>query len=106
MIVIEEYVVGEIKHCNQGKAPEEFRLQQESIVWFTLSDVANPNQLGVCCKSLQLRTDVGGPQINPSDHTKNERSVRGHFEKPSNLFPRLPPLTYHTPLQSAALSHA
>src|SRR5260370_24006122 len=103
MIVIEEYVVGEIKHCNQGKAPEEFRLQQESIVWFTLSDVANPNQLGVSCKSFQLRTDVGGPQINPSDHTKNEQSVRGQFEKPSSLFERLPRLNYYRSLKSVAL---
>ena len=89
MLGIDEYVVGEIKLFKQGNAPEEFRLQKESIVWFALRDVANPNQLGVSCKSFQLRTDVGGPQINPSDHTKNERSVRGQFEKPSSLFQRL-----------------
>src|SRR6266403_1218581 len=103
MLGIDEYVVGEIKLFKQGNALEEFRLQQESIVWFTLSDVANPNQLGVSCKSFQLRTDVGGPQINPSDHTKNERSVHGQFEKPSSLFQRLPGLNYHRSLKSVAL---
>src|ERR1700676_5649204 len=75
MLGIDEYVVGEIKLFKQGNAPEEFRLQQESIVRFTLSDVANPNQLGVSCKSFQLRTDVGGPQINPSHTTQKKRAV-------------------------------
>src|SRR6266705_3089332 len=100
---IDEYVVGEIKLFKQGNAPEEFRMQQESMVWFALSDVANPNQLGVSCKSFQLRTDAGGPQINPSDHTKNERSVCGQFEKPSSLFQRLPRLNYHRSLKSVAI---
>src|SRR5258708_39752141 len=103
MLGIDEYVVGEIKLYKQGNAPEEFRLQQESIVWFALRDVANPNQLGVSCKSFQLRTDVGGSQINPSDHTKNERSVCGQFEKPSSLFQRRPRLNYHRTLTSVAL---
>src|ERR1700676_285504 len=67
------------------------------------SGVFRSNKLGVPCKSFQLRTDVGGPQINPSDHTKNERSVHGQFEKPSSLFRRLPGLNYHRSLKSVAL---
>src|SRR5260370_27816658 len=100
MLGIDEQVVGEIKLFKQGNAPEEFRLQQESIVWFALHDVANPNQLGVSSKSFQLRTDVGGPQIDPSDDTQNERSVCRQFEEPSRLFQRLPRLNYHRSLKS------
>src|SRR6266576_2643824 len=85
MLGIDEQVVGEIKLFKQRNAPEEFRLQQESIVWFALHDVANPNQLGVSCKGFQLRTDVRGPQIDPSDHTQNERSFCAKFEEPSSL---------------------
>src|SRR6267378_1394643 len=103
MLVINEYVVGEIKLSKQGNAPEEFRLQQESIVWFALRDVANPNQLGVSCKSFQLRTDVGGSQIDPSDHTQNERSVCRQFEAPSSLFQRLPRLNGYRSLKSFTL---
>ena len=103
MLGIDEQVVGEIKLFKQRNAPEEFRLQQESIVWFTLHDVANPNQLGVSCKGFQLRTDVGGPQIDPSDHTQNERSVCGQFEEPSSLFQRLPRLNGYRSLKSFTL---
>src|SRR5690348_5109255 len=77
MLGIGEYVVGEIKLSKQGNAPQECLLEQESIIWFALYYVANPNQLGVSRKGFQLRTDVGGPQINPSDNTKNERSACG-----------------------------
>src|SRR5260370_32238067 len=84
MLGIDEQVVGEIKLFKQRNAPEEFRLQQESIVWFALHDVANPNQLGVSCKSFQLRTDVGGPQIHTSDATQNERSGWRPFDEPSS----------------------
>ena len=102
MLGIDEYVVGKIKLSKQGNAPEEFRLQQESIVWFALRDVANPNQLGVSSKSFQLRTNVEGPQINPSDNTKNEMRLR-LVREAIEFLPGLPCLHYHRSLKSVAL---
>jgi len=59
-------------------------VQQESIVWFALRDVANPTSLGFSCKA-PLRTDVGGPQINPST-TPRMNDRLWPVREPSSLF--------------------
>jgi len=69
-------------------------LQQESIVWFALRDVANPNQLGVSCKSFQLRTDVGDRRsTHPTTPRMNDAlwPVREAIESlPASAAPELP----------------
>jgi len=102
MLGIDEYVVSEIKLSKQGNAPEEFRLQQESIVGSLCAMWRIPTSLGFPAKASNCER-TSGTEINPSDHTKNERCVCGQFEKPSSLFQRLPRLNYHRSLKSVAL---
>src|SRR6266849_1112904 len=100
---INQDVVRQIKFFQRGNSTEEVWPQQEAIVRFALHNVANPNQLGVPRKNLQLRTDLWRLKINPADNSQNKRRGRSQFEQPSSFLERLPRLYRHASLKTGQL---
>jgi len=74
-------------------------LQQEAIVRFALHDVADAHKFWIPSQDLQLRPNIGRPQINPADDSKNRGRALGEIEEPASFLERLARLNCNRSLE-------
>src|SRR5580692_9542640 len=99
---VNQDVVSQIEFFQRGNAAKKIWLQQESIVGFTLHDVANADELWVLSQDLQLRSNVRGTQIDPANYAENPRRTLSQLEKPARFFQRLPRLHRNRSVEAAS----
>src|SRR5262249_17952242 len=78
---IDKDVVGEIEFLEHRYSAQKILANQETIVGFGLSDMAEAAQLFESREILKTLRKVTGAKINPSDHTGNFVVIFGQVQK-------------------------
>ena len=81
-------------------AAQEVFSHQKTVVWLVLRHVAYPGKLGIEPEACQLLAHLGRAQVNPADHTPDERIFGGKLQQPAGLFQRLARLHGYGSLQT------
>src|SRR6185436_20935580 len=85
MFRIDKDVISEVEFADGRDAAAKRGFQQKPVVRLALDDVPESHQLGMSAELIDLRADVVGLQVDPSNDSNDKGMSLGELEQPPRL---------------------